>query len=114
MIVCYPLTTQLDYTELRYSLRSIEKYLQDVEEVIIVGDNLPDWINNVTQIILPDIKGKKQLSIRRKILAALNYTDEILFMNDDVYFLKPSNDFPYYYHGYLKNYSKPETPFPAL
>ena len=106
MNVCYPLTTQIDYTELRYSLRSIEKYLQPPFDVVIVGDNLPEWINNVTQIGLPDLPGRKQMSIRRKILAALEYAEEILFLNDDLYLLQPTESFPYYWHGYLKNYSE--------
>ncbi len=106
MVIVYPLTTQIDHTELKYSLRSIEKYLKPPFEVVIVGDILPDWINNVTQIHLPDVKGRKQLSIRRKILAALEYAEEILFLNDDVFLLQPSNKFPYYWHGMLKNYTE--------
>lgn len=106
MTVLYPLTVQLDYTELKYSLRSIEKYLKPPYEVVIVGDHVPEWLTNVTNIQLPDVKGKKQWSIRRKILAALEYAKEILFLNDDVYLLKPAETFPYYYSGTLKNYSE--------
>lgn len=106
MTVVYPLAVQIDYTELKYSLRSIEKYLKKPYEVIIVGNVIPDWINNVTQIELPDVRGRKQWSIRRKILAALEYTKEMLFMNDDVYLLQPAKTFPYYYNGTLKNYSE--------
>lgn len=105
MTIVYPLTVQQDYTELKYSLRSIEKYLTDFE-VVIVGNMIPEWLTNVTQIELPDIPGKKQLSIKRKILAALEYSDEILFLNDDIYFTKTVTEFPYYYHGYLKHYSE--------
>lgn len=104
MTICYPLTAQLDYTELKYSLRSIEKYLTPPFEVVIVGNVVPEWINHITQIHLPDVHNKKQLSIKRKILAALEYTEEILFLNDDIFFLKPIANFPYYYHGYLKHY----------
>lgn len=108
MIVTYPLTVQLEYSELKYSLRSIEKYLPACE-VLIIGDMIPEWITNVTQIHLPDVPGRKQWSIRRKILAALEYADEILFMNDDIYFLQPATIFPYYFHGMLKNYSESGT-----
>ncbi len=105
-IVVYPLTVQLDYTELCFSLRSIEKYLIPPFEIVIVGDVIPEWLMGITQIHLPDIPGRKQLSIRRKILAALEYAEEILFMNDDLFLLQPVNKFPYYWHGMLKNYSE--------
>ncbi len=104
MIVVYPLTVQQDYTELKFSLRSIEKFLPECE-VVIVGDYIPEWLTGVTQIHLPDVPGRKQLSIRRKILAALEYSEEIFFMNDDLFLLKPMTEF-YYWHGYLKNYSE--------
>lgn len=109
MTVAIPLTVQIDYSELKYSLRSIEKYLQQPYEVVIIGNVIPDWITNITQISLPDVPGKKQFSIRRKILAALEYADEILFLNDDLYFLQPATEFHYYWHGMLKNYSETGT-----
>lgn len=106
MVVVYPLTNQKDYTELRFSLRSIEKYLQHPFEVVIVGDHLPEWINNVTVIEVPDIPGKKQLSIRRKILAALECYNEILCMSDDIYLTKEIQEFAYYWFGSLKGYAE--------
>jgi hypothetical protein len=96
----YPLQTQNDYTELRYSLRSVEKYLPGAE-VIIVGDTLPDWITGITQIEVKDTPGRKQLNIRRKILAALEYSKEIFFLSDDVYLLK-APEYKFYKHRTLK------------
>lgn len=104
MTVVYPLALQSDYTELKYSLRSIDTYLPKPFEVVIIGEKIPDWLNNVKWIQLPDVPNKKQLSVRRKILAALELSDEILFMNDDFFFLKHS-DIPYYVNGALKTYS---------
>jgi len=101
MTVAYPLKHQTDYTELRYSLRSIDKYLPDPKEVLIIGDKLPEWINNVTWVYLADIVSQKQLTIKYKTFAALQYSKQILKMNDDVYLLKPYNPV-YYYHGDLK------------
>lgn len=103
MTVAYPLAAQFDYTELKFSLRSLDKYLPKPFEVVIIGEKIPDWINNVTWIQLPDIPGKRQLSVRRKILAALELADEILFMNDDFFFLRESS-IPYYVNGNLKSY----------
>lgn len=98
--VLYPLTKQLDYTELRYSLRSIEKYLTPPFEVVIVGDTMPEWINNVTQIELPDVKGQPNYSVRRKVLAGLEYAEEILLFNDDFFLLEPFTFNCFYYHYY--------------
>lgn len=99
MTICYPLKSQSDYSELRYSLRSIERFYRG-NEVVIIGSKLPDWIDNVTWIRVEDIPNRKQLTIKYKILAALEYTDEIYFMNDDVFLLEPPT-FKYYYHGDL-------------
>ena len=99
MTIAYPLKSQSDYSELRYSLRSIERFYRG-NEVVIIGSKLPDWINNVTWIRVEDIPNRKQLTIKYKILAALEYTDEIYFMNDDVFLLEPPT-FKYYYHGDL-------------
>lgn len=109
MTIAYPLTVQSDYDELMFSLRSVEKYIKKPYQVVIIGDLLPDWITNVVHINLPDVKNKKQLSIRRKILAALTYADEVLMMNDDIYFLQPTKTFPYYWSGMLKHYSEAGT-----
>lgn len=108
MKIVYPLTSQVDHSELKYSLRSLEKYVS-FDEVIIVGEHVPEWLTSVTWIKLPDVVGQKQLSIRRKILMALKYADEFLFLNDDVYFLQLTTEFPYYWHGMLRKYSEPGT-----
>jgi hypothetical protein len=98
MTVMIPLQPQVDYTELKFTLRSIEKW---TGVVIIVGEDLPEWITNVTRIEVSDIKGKKQLSIRKKIISALEYRPEFLFLSDDVYLLsEPKRVF--YSSGTLK------------
>lgn len=109
MTIAIPLTVQNEYIELMFALRSIEKYIRPPYEVLIIGDLLPEWICNVTWINVPDVKSKKQLSIRRKILAALEYADEVLFTNDDIYFLQPQDTFPYYWTGILKHHSEAGT-----
>lgn len=101
MKVVYPLTDQKDYTELNFSLRSLEKFLVSDFEVIIVGEKLPDWITNVTQISLPN-NGTKHTSVRRKIIAALQVSQApIFYMNDDFYLTREMEPeyFPYYTSG---------------
>lgn len=86
-----PIQRQSDYTELKFVMRSLKDW---AEEVIIVGEDIPDWIKNVTWIDIKDIPGRKQLSIRKKIISALEYTPEFLFLSDDVYLLeKPTKTF---------------------
>lgn len=102
MTICYPLATQIDHTELKFSLRSIQKFLSPPFEVVIIGTQLPGWLTNVTVIEMGDIPGRPMLSVRKKILASLNYADEIFFMNDDIFLLRKYNTKVYYSSGSLK------------
>lgn len=106
MTVVYPLTNQKEYGELRYSLRSLEKFMAGSFDVVIIGDKLPNWITNVTLINISDIPNKKQLSIKQKIIAALEIHDEVLCMADDIYLLQETDSFPNYYSGMLKGYAE--------
>ena len=103
MFIVYPLQAQYDYTELLFSLRSVEKYFTPPYEVVVVGDKIPEWLTNVTQICVPDILGRKQLTIKKKIYAALEvYPTDHFFMNDDVYLLEETDGkYPYFYQGML-------------
>lgn len=102
MTILYPLSPMKDdYVELRYSLRSVERYVGECE-VVIVGEVIPDWITGVVWVRLGDIPGRKQLSIKRKIIAALRLVDEVLFLNDDLYLLRPWVS-EYCYSGDLKH-----------
>jgi hypothetical protein len=98
MVIAIPLAAQTDYTELKYCLRSIEKHLPEIE-VVIIGSIIPKWVHNVTHIRVPDIAGRKQLTIRKKLWAALQYSNEILATNDDIFFVCDSDpkSYPYYY-----------------
>ncbi len=72
-------------------------------EVVIIGDRLPTCINNVTQINVRDIPNRKQLTIKTKIAAALQYSEEIFFSNDDIFLLQTIDpyNFPFYSNGRL-------------
>lgn len=98
MIIMYPLAVQNDYIELKYSLRSVERFIKN-PKVLIAGEQIPGWLINVTQLQVKDHPGRKQLSIRKKILAALEYSKEVFFMNDDFFLLQPTDPkkYPFYY-----------------
>lgn len=98
--------------ELRYCLRSFEKYLSNIGDVIIVGE-LPDWITNVTHIEAKDNPDEnfKERNIYEKILIACGYhgvSDDFLFANDDHILLSPFdiNAFPYFFKEDLWEYAK--------
>jgi hypothetical protein len=97
-----------DDIELRYCLRSIEKYLLGYGNVFIVGEK-PDWIQNVIHIPCKDDPNgwQRAYNICRKIMTGINYlekiclSDNFLFFNDDHFLLKPhlAAEFPYYHRG---------------
>ena len=88
--------------ELRYCLRSIEKYM-DVRDVWIVG-NPRDWLS-VNWISMGDGEGTRFNSAHAKIRKACendHISDPFILFNDDFFLLKPFNEFPDYYDGTLE------------
>lgn len=91
--------------ELKYSLRSIEMFANNVGDIFIIGE-LPEWLSNQAwHIPLPDGRGS-QRNIHEKIkLACLDkrVSEDFLFWNDD-FFLIDTIDcetYPYYQSGTL-------------
>lgn len=91
--------------ELKYCLRSIERYLPNVGAVIIVGE-LPQWeVRNIHWLACPESNNNQNraLNICTKVLKAcqdLPLSDDFLFMNDDHFLLQEySYYFPYYHRG---------------
>lgn len=76
--------------ELKYSLRSIEKYLK-FGKVFIVGEK-PDWIKDIIHIPATDPhRANKERNIYEKILLACNddrISNNFFFFNDDHFLLK--------------------------
>lgn len=92
--------------ELRYSLRSLEKYVDDYGNVIICGDK-PDFINDeVIYIETKDI-GAPMTNHWWKVLNAFERTGacELALMYDDIFFVKHTNltHYPFYQKGKLKD-----------
>lgn len=92
--------------ELRYSLRSIEKYLK-YNKVFVVGEK-PTWLQGVTHIPYPDEHKEKETRIALKVLVACKderVSKEFLFMNDDIFLTKHDHAqfYPNYYSGTLQD-----------
>lgn len=89
--VVYPNVEKLvQWEEMKYSLRSLEKNLVGVKfRVWIVGD-LPEWINADEVLFIPvELTGlTPRIDILHKHLAVINHPDineEYFWMNDDIY-----------------------------
>lgn len=91
--------------DLLYAIKSIEKNYEPLQEIIIVGDEPNfrcDWR------VIPFKDGKdKEYSIYKKLKQVLG---EVLFTNDDIFFLKKVSDIPNYYKG-LCGDNKNESPY---
>lgn len=80
--------------DLFFAVKSIEKFYSELEDIVIVGDK-PTFPFNGLHIPAKD-SGDKEYSIYNKVKMV---PGEILFTNDDIYFLKPMSDIPNYYKG---------------
>ena len=92
--------------ELRYSLRSICRYGIGLGKVIIVGDELPEFVNEdkVTYLECNDQPGDSPArNVYRKIAHVFARTDldAFLLSSDDHFFIKPTyfDLYPLYYKG---------------
>ena len=79
--------------EIRFSLRSVEKYLNGVGNIYIVGEN-PGFLQNVIHIPAADefdpaINADGNMTIKILLACAITeLSDNFLFMNDDFIILK--------------------------
>lgn len=101
--------------ELRYSLRSVEKYLSGYRNVYIVGED-PGFLKGVNIIKFPDpYPDNKQRNILEKITrACMDYeiSDRFLYMADDFFFLQPlaASEIKYFYEGTLEEAIQKRSP----
>lgn len=101
--------------QLRYSLRSIDKYGKNIDRVFICGPTKkPDFLSNIIYIEHPDdYPGEYK---QKNILSSIEYTvlntdisENFLYSSDDHFYIKETdfNNLPYYYrHNSLNNYSQ--------
>ena len=82
-----------DNLELRYALRSIEKHARGYRDIIVVGRNVPSWLQNVGIIDSVEDSSRKNITLLRKRLAAAMESDADynLYWCDDYVLLKTMN-----------------------
>ena len=80
-----------DNVELKYSLRSIEKYCIGYDRVFVVGQR-PEWLTNVEYYFCEDDLGCSHKNMMKKILFACKNTDiseDFVMQADDHFYVKP-------------------------
>jgi hypothetical protein len=97
--------------EIRFSLRSVEKNLQGIRKIWVIGER-PEFLKNINHIPFPDeLPNNADGNIIRKVLRVCQekmLTDNFLFINDDHLILKPviAGDIPPYHKGDLTEFPK--------
>ena len=91
--------------ELRYSLRSVEKYVPTASRIIVVGED-PGFLSQKVEFYpLAELEGNKQFRMAKKVeWACQNILDgDFLFSADDVFHTNPNLEVrvPYYCKGVL-------------
>lgn len=86
--------------EILYSVRSLSKYMIDLDRIFIVGEDpgfLP-WANHIPASDLTDSKWKNAYFKIKQACGLKDLSDTFLLMNDDFFILEPFSgaEFPYY------------------
>lgn len=109
MDVVYPVRPGDSNEELRYSLRSLERFPRGT--VWIVGHR-PEWVRNAEHLETRQ-NGSKWDNARRNIVAACEHpriSEDFVLMNDDFFFLRRMQSIPTYNRGpiadVLKRYKR--------
>jgi hypothetical protein len=120
--IVYPLGSgsKHDNLELRFSLRSIERYLHDYRNIYIIGVK-PKWLltgeflsddgtHKVIHIPFTDYKQRSE-NVFNKLMHISNMpdvTDDFLLMNDDFFFIhaRSAADYKFYYRGEIADWLK--------
>lgn len=98
-------------TELKYALRSIEKYLTGFGNIWVIGEKTA---LNTKFLPCQNISGRKEFSIAEKILVACKcdrISDPFIMWHDDHFLLKPLDvsEIKYWYDGTLEEVKKNPT-----
>lgn len=112
MVVLYVLGkgSQFNNEELRYSLRSLEKYGKNITRVVVVGED-PGFLSDKVEFHKrPEAKGHIPWRITDKVLFAIEKAKirgNFLLIADDVFLTRETDmkAIPYEYRGYLNRRS---------
>lgn len=88
-----------DSLELRYSLRSIDKFMPEVEDVYLVGDDRPAWFFGVNIPFKQDPKFPSVCNVLSKLKRACEdprISETFLYGNDDFFLLAPIPEIDYF------------------
>jgi len=96
--------------ELRYSLRSVEKYISGIGQIYVVGA-CPAWLSGVVHLPYPDRYTCKERNIMLKLAYACGHPDlseTFLHVHDDHFALQPqiSRETPYWAGGTLESMAR--------
>lgn len=106
----YPLNKQCSHwrnEEIRYSLRSVEKFVKNYRDIYIIGDKLQYLNDKIVHIQHNDDPAHgKERRIMEKFKFACSVdeiSDKFVMMNDDYFFIKEVDvqNLPYYHKGEL-------------
>lgn len=104
-----------DNNEIRYSLRSLDKYGKNVGRIFIAAPKLPEFINPaaVTWVPATDPTKRNHKNIQHKIETAIYHSDiaeEFLVSSDDHFYTRETDfdNYPYYKKGTLPSKLMPE------
>lgn len=92
--------------ELKYALRSIEKYFTGYNDIYLVGNKFPLWLTNVQTLHKDETALKTSKNILDKIQTYFNHfhDSELIQWQDDIYLTEHINAYslPYYAEGDLR------------
>lgn len=93
--------------EIKYSVRSVEKYLQNYGKIFIIGEKPHFFNDQIIHIPFNDIYGNKARNIMCKINRSASdkrVSNKFMLFNDDYFLLKQTDapTYPYYYKNTLK------------
>lgn len=105
MDIVIPFKNSINHdVELKYALRSAEKYIPNMGNVFLMGD-IPYWAhNNLTIVPLIDLRNSqwRDHNIAIKILRACampQVSDDFIILHDDNFLLKPLDPSVYWHKG---------------